>query len=71
MLNGQSCSGVVGGVEEGRLRMVTLSRTAQTLLRLPLVEAGDQLDQATFHECYKAMPLAFRAELIGGVVIVP
>jgi len=51
--------------------MVTLSRTTQTLLRLPLVEAGDHLDQATFHEHYKAMPLAFRAELIGGVVIVP
>src|SRR5262245_49076812 len=51
--------------------MVTLSRTAQALLRLPLVEAGDHLDQATFHERYKAMPLAFRAELIGGVVIVP
>ena len=51
--------------------MVTLSRTAQTLLRLPLMEAGDHLDQATFHEHYKAMPPAFRAELIGGVVIVP
>jgi Uma2 family endonuclease len=35
------------------------------------MEAGDHLDQATFHECYKAMPPAFRAELIGGVVIVP
>jgi hypothetical protein len=46
--------------------MVTLSRTAQTLLRLPLVEAGDHLDQVTFHERYKAMPEAFRAELIGG-----
>ena len=51
--------------------MVTLSRTTQTLLRLPLVEAGDHLDQVTFHERYKAMPPAFRAELIGGVVIVP
>jgi Uma2 family endonuclease len=51
--------------------MVTLSCTAQTPLRLPLVEAGDHLDQATFHEYYKAMPAAFRAELIGGVVIVP
>ena len=30
-----------------------------------------QLDQPTFHERYKAMPSAFRAELIGGVVIVP
>jgi hypothetical protein len=46
--------------------MVTLSRTTQALLRLPLVEAGDHLDQATFHEHYKAMPSAFRAELIRG-----
>lgn len=38
--------------------------------RLPL-EAGDHLDQATFHERYKAMPSEFRAELIGGIVIVP
>ncbi len=38
--------------------------------RLPL-EAGDHLDQATFHESYKAMPAKFRAELIGGIVIVP
>ena len=51
--------------------MVTLSHTAQVLLHLPLVEAGDHLDQVTFHERYKAMPPAFRAELIGGVVIVP
>jgi Uma2 family endonuclease len=51
--------------------MVTSSRTAQALLRLPLVEAGDHLDQATFHERYKAMPPTFRAELIGGVVLVP
>jgi hypothetical protein len=50
--------------------MVTLSRTAQTLLRLLLVEAGDHLDQATFHGHYKAMPPEFRAELIGEVVLV-
>ena len=37
---------------------------------LPL-EAGDHLDQALFHEQYKAMPSGFRAELIGGIVIVP
>jgi Uma2 family endonuclease len=35
------------------------------------MEAGDHLDQVMFHERYKAMPEAFRAELIGGVVIVP
>lgn len=38
--------------------------------RLPL-EAGDHLDQPTFHACYKTMSSEFRAELVGGVVIVP
>ena len=38
---------------------------------LPLLEAGDHLDQATFHARYEAMPPDFRAELIGGVVFVP
>lgn len=38
---------------------------------LPPLEAGDHLDQPTFHERYEAMPPGFRAELIGGVVIVP
>src|SRR5262245_66492638 len=51
--------------------MVTWSHVTQAIRGLPLVEAGDHLDQATFHEHYKAMPPAFRAELIGGVVIVP
>jgi Uma2 family endonuclease len=35
------------------------------------LEAGDHLDQATFHARYAAMPPNFRAELIGGVVFVP
>jgi Uma2 family endonuclease len=38
---------------------------------LPPLEAGDHLDQATFHARYAAMPPNFRAELIGGVVFVP
>lgn len=38
---------------------------------LPPLEAGDHLNQATFHARYAAMPLNFRAELIGGVVFVP
>src|SRR5262245_58070664 len=38
---------------------------------LPPLEAGDHLDQATFHARYEAMPPDFRAELIGGVVFVP
>ena len=42
-----------------------------SVLHLPLLEAGDHLDQATFHARYEAMPPDFRAELIGGVVFVP
>jgi Uma2 family endonuclease len=38
---------------------------------LPPLEAGDHLDQKTFHERYEAMPEDFRAELIGGIVFVP
>ena len=45
--------------------------TVLTIPRLPPLEAGDHLDQATFHARYEAMPPDFRAELIGGVVFVP
>jgi Uma2 family endonuclease len=38
---------------------------------VPPLEAGDHLDQKTFHERYEAMPEGFRAELIGGKVYVP
>jgi len=38
---------------------------------VPPLEAGDHLDQKTFHERYKAMPGNVRAELIGGVVYMP
>jgi hypothetical protein len=51
--------------------MVTVSHAAQVKRRIPPLEVGDHLDQPTFHECYQAMPPAFRAELIGGVVLVP
>ena len=51
--------------------MAALSHTAEVQQHLPPLEAGDHLDQPTFHEYYEAMPPAFRAELIGGVVIVP
>lgn len=40
-------------------------------LPIPRLEAGDCLDQVTFHERYQAMPSDFRAELIGGMVLVP
>lgn len=39
--------------------------------KLPRLEAGDRLDQPTFHARYEAMPSGFRAELIDGVVHVP
>ena len=43
---------------------------ALTVPHLPPLEAGDHLDQTTFHARYEAMPSDFRAELIGGVVFV-
>jgi len=38
---------------------------------IPPLEAGDYLDQKTFHERYEAMPPNIKAELIGGVVYMP
>lgn len=38
---------------------------------IPPLNAGDHLDQKTFHRRYEAMPHSFRAELVQGVVIVP
>jgi Uma2 family endonuclease len=38
---------------------------------LPPLEAGDHLEQKTFHARYEAMPEDFRAELIGGIVFMP
>jgi Uma2 family endonuclease len=38
---------------------------------MPPLEAGDRLDQPTFHARYQAMPEDTRAELIGGVVHMP
>jgi Uma2 family endonuclease len=38
---------------------------------LPPLEAGDHLDQQTFHARYEAMPEDVRAELVGGVVYMP
>jgi Uma2 family endonuclease len=51
--------------------MATVSHATPTTVPLPRLEAGDHLDQATFHAYYTAMPATFRAELIGGVVVVP
>jgi Putative restriction endonuclease len=55
----------------GKLQTVPSPSTALHGRPLPPLEAGDHLDQATFHARYEAMPPDFRAELIGGVVFVP
>ena len=55
----------------GKLQTAPAPYAAPTESRLPPLEAGDHLDQATFHERYEAMPAGFRAELIGGIVFVP
>ena len=44
--------------------------TAQPPALKPLI-AGQRLDRAEFHERYLATPPGFRAELIGGIVVVP
>ena len=49
--------------------MVAVLHATQVPSRLPPLEAGDHLDQATFHARYKAMPPSFHAELIGGMVM--
>src|SRR5262245_65859234 len=54
-----------------RLQTAPALPTVVSILHLPPLEAGDHLDQATFHARYEAMPPDFRAELIGGVVFVP
>jgi Uma2 family endonuclease len=38
---------------------------------LPPLEAGQRLDQRTFHERYEAMPPNTKAELVAGVVYMP
>ena len=55
----------------GKLQTAPSSYAALTVPHLPPVEAGDHLNQATFHARYEAMPSDFCAELIGGVVFVP
>ena len=55
----------------GKLQTVPSPSTALHGRHLPRLEAGDHLDQATFHARYEAMPPDFRTELIGGVVFVP
>ena len=54
-----------------KVQTVPSPSTALHGRHLPRLEAGDHLDQATFHARYAAMPPGFRAELLGGVVFVP
>jgi Uma2 family endonuclease len=49
--------------------MSTINRETKRVLP-PLVD-GERLDRRTFHERYEAMPPGTRAELIGGVVVMP
>jgi Uma2 family endonuclease len=49
--------------------MSTIERPDRRVI--PPLEAGQRLDQPTFHERYEAMPPSTRAELIGGVVYMP
>jgi Uma2 family endonuclease len=55
----------------GKLQTMPSPSTTLHGRYLPPLEAGDHLDQATFHARYEAMPPDFRAELIGGVVFGP
>src|SRR6266498_3961583 len=54
-----------------KLQTASSPYAALTVPLLPPLEAGDHLDQTTYHARYEAMPPDFRAELIGGVVFVP
>jgi len=47
------------------------SKSPPTERELPALNAGDHLDQTTFHRRYESMPSKFHAELVQGVVIVP
>lgn len=55
----------------GKLPTALAPYAALSASHLPPLEAGDHLDQATFHARYEAMPEDFRAELIEGMVFVP
>jgi len=54
----------------GKRQTAPAPHAALAVPHLPCLEAGDHLDQATFHARYEAMPEDFCAELIGGVVFV-
>src|ERR1700682_1941621 len=45
------------------LKVLQTESSRATQDELPRLEAGDHLDQPTFHRLYEAMPPGFRAEL--------
>jgi Uma2 family endonuclease len=49
----------------------TGAKRARAQQAVPALEAGDHLDQPTFHARYTTMPEEVKAELIGGVVFMP
>jgi Uma2 family endonuclease len=51
--------------------MSTVEECVQPTKVLPALEAGQRLDQPTFHERYEAMPEGTWAELVGGLVYMP
>jgi Uma2 family endonuclease len=55
----------------GKLQTARAPHAVSRASHLPPLEAGDHLDQATFHARYEAMPAGLRAALIGGIVFVP
>lgn len=52
-------------------KIAPAERRADSPENLDVLRPGDHLDQPTFHRRYEAMPEGFKAELIGGVVVVP
>lgn len=52
-------------------QQATVGDPAVVPQKLPRLEAGDRLDQPTFHARYEAMPSGTRAELIEGYVHMP
>ena len=48
-----------------------MSRRSSTMDPPKSLVEGQRLDQPTFHALYEAMPPGTRAELIGGVVLMP
>jgi Uma2 family endonuclease len=59
------------GIIIGTMSTIRIPSSEPSRSPIPELEAGDRLDQKTFHQRYLAMPPHVRAELIGGVVYMP